>query len=1488
MKKRLLLLMMMAGGAMMLPAQEPGGMLPAQEPGGMLPAQKPGGMLPAQEQVEMASIDADSAVIEQTDAATAEQTDTVLPDPDPEWYVAPLNYDSVMVRHNAPRRAAANNCPIDSVLTFDVEGNLVGVIVYEYDAAGNTIRTTEWIVQGAVRIGKEMKEWGFDETGRQIMKATYSWDNTTNNWKGTSKEEHTYVGNNETVRILYNTWLNNAWVADTKYTWAYEGVRDTAYVVYVRNTSTNELVLSAKRIRAYTSSGKTILEIQYTAHNGTTWSAGTKKVWDFDGSNNQILYDYFASYLGNDTWGGNGSTHEEWEYLTSQKKLRYEKTTISGGVWTNSQKEVWEYNSNQQQTLYKKWNGSGDNWVISVEENSFYDANKLNTGIENYAYSTAGVLLPTNNNTKKEEYTFNSAKKKIATVKYKWDTASSGWVKNSKVVSDVDAAGNSIETANYNWSATDNQWIGAGQRVLQKWNSSKKNVEKITQSWSNGAWQNVKRDSTAYEGGTKTIFQASFVWQNDVWVGTSRQDWHYNSAGLEDTIKTFRPIGTEWVDSLRTVKTYNGSTVILTKDEKWITAESRWVMQTMKRWDISDVTADGVRQTVTAIWRCGSDSIWTGISNDTVRYSVPQGRVIYESHYPSWSTTNNDWIPSYRIEITYGAQENNVTYTRRDDWTGSKWQGHYMYLYEYDEIGQEIASEIYNGWSTETNNWIGSTKTQTTFNAIGYPIEIWNYSWANNGWALTSRTLLSYDGANNVVEQIEQSKLGDGWVNSLLYEKEFHGSQMVKSNNYEWVNGAWRLTSQMEKIYDNDAQAKLRRDIYGVWYEGQVIAFTDKNYYYACDPNSYTIRFENYDGTLLESHTVQENQTPVYEGAEPTKPATAQYTYSFKGWAPALVPAVAHATYTAEYDSIVNRYRITWLNADDVEVAVDSLEYGAMPSHEDVVKPSTSEWAYLFAGWSPAIVAVTGDATYKAQLDSIQNGYRITWLDADDTELAVDSLAYGATPSHEYVVKANTAEWTYSFVGWTPEIAAVTGDATYKAQIDSVRNRYRITWLDADDTEIAVDSLAYGATPSHEYVLKANTAEWTYSFVGWTPEIAAVTGDATYKAQIDSVRNSYFITFKNGEETLQSTQVAYGSMPVYEGEEPTKQGDAQYTYSFNGWDAEIAAVTGEATYNATFISTVNTCTITWLMDDGTKIDEQEMAYGATPTHADAHKDNTAQYTITFVGWDKDFAAVTGDATYTAVFDSVVNTYTITFYFDNGVTILDQQVFEYGQMPSTNFVPSRELDAQYSYTFTGWSPELVPVTGDASYVATFEAMLNQYTIIFRNYDGKELQNTKVDYGTMPEYTGETPTRKGNMQYSYDFIGWSPELDTVRGAATYTAVYEQVLTTYTIIFYDEDGVTVLDSVEVEYGKKPSTTVIPTKEDDEQYTYTFAGWSPTIVAATRNTSYTATYTATLKSEGLWDVETDEKAQKVMIDGVMYIIRGGKKYGMDGAIVE
>lgn len=41
-------------------------------------------------------------------------------------------------------------------------------------------------------------------------------------------------------------------------------------------------------------------------------------------------------------------------------------------------------------------------------------------------------------------------------------------------------------------------------------------------------------------------------------------------------------------------------------------------------------------------------------------------------------------------------------------------------------------------------------------------------------------------------------------------------------------------------------------------------------------------------------------------------------------------------------------------------------------------------------------------------------------------------------------------------------------------------------------------------------------------------------------------------------------------MPEYKGTTPIKKPDAQNSYEFTGWSPEIAKVTGEVTYKATF------------------------------------------------------------------------------------------------------------------------------------------------------------------------------------------------------------------------------------------------------------------------------------------------------------------------------
>ncbi len=62
-----------------------------------------------------------------------------------------------------------------------------------------------------------------------------------------------------------------------------------------------------------------------------------------------------------------------------------------------------------------------------------------------------------------------------------------------------------------------------------------------------------------------------------------------------------------------------------------------------------------------------------------------------------------------------------------------------------------------------------------------------------------------------------------------------------------------------------------------------------------------------------------------------------------------------------------------------------------------------------------------------------------------------------------------------------------------------------------------------------------------------------------------------------------------------------------------------------------------------------------------------------------------------------------------------------------------------------------------------------------TITFVDEDGTVLQETEVAAGRTPEYTGDTPTKKEDKNYTYTFDKWDPEITEVTEDATYTATY-----------------------------------------------------------------------------------------------------------------
>ncbi len=728
----------------------------------------------------------------------------------------------------------------------------------------------------------------------------------------------------------------------------------------------------------------------------------------------------------------------------------------------------------------------------------------------------------------------------------------------------------------------------------------------------------------------------------------------------------------------------------------------------------------------------------------------------------------------------------------------------------------------------------------------------------------TAQYSYSFDGWDSEIVAVTGPATYTAVINRTLnkYEvvfKDYDGTVLKAAVEYDYGTSADNVVKPSDPTRENTAQYTYT---FKGWNPsiGEVTGAAVYTAEYDSTVRSYEIAFVNGSSTL-QSGTVEYGQTPIYSGEAPTKTATAQYTYTFKGWNPAIASVTGAATYTAVFDSTVNKYTVTFKDGETV-LQSGEVAYGTVPTAPAVTLPeNTAQYTYSFGGWDSEVVAVMGPATYTAVINRTLNKYEVVFKDYDGSVLK-SAVEYDYGTSADNVVKpsdptrVSTAQYTYTFKGWNPSIGDVTEAAIYTAEYDSTVRSYEIAFVNGSST-LQTGTVEYGQTPvySGETPTRTATAQYTYTFKGWSPAIASVAGATTYTAVFDSTVNKYIVTFMEGTTVLQSSEVAYGTVPTAPAV-TLPENTAQYSYSFDGWDSEVVAVTGPATYTAVINRALNKYEVVFKDYDGSVLKSAvEYDYGTFAASiakpANPMRGSTAQYTYTFKGWNPSIADVTGAAVYTAEYDSTVRSYEIAFV--NGNSTLQTGTVEYGRTPVySGEAPTRTATAQYTYTFKGWSPAITSVTGAATYTAVIDSTLNKYTVTFKE-GATVLQSSEVAYGAMP-IAPKVTLPENTAQYTYSF-SWDKEIVSVTGPATYNVIINRVVSQYAVMFRDFDGI-LLGSAMYDYGTSSANIVVPkdpTRAKSVEYTYTFKGWSPKITDVTSEAVYIAEYDSTKTSTAI-----------------------------------
>lgn len=629
------------------------------------------------------------------------------------------------------------------------------------------------------------------------------------------------------------------------------------------------------------------------------------------------------------------------------------------------------------------------------------------------------------------------------------------------------------------------------------------------------------------------------------------------------------------------------------------------------------------------------------------------------------------------------------------------------------------------------------------------------------------------------------------------------------------------------------------------------------------------------------------------------------------------------------YDRVV--YTINWnasANGGACATASTDVRHGAT-----IALPAATKAGHILDGWytkaeggnkiSEGATILQNYGTLYAQFVPT---YTIIWNDENGNELSREEKLIGESLTPPDYNEEDTPEWDYTFHGWNDgtttyaanAIPAVSGAATYTADISKVKNNYTLTigvveasYGSVNETSVTVPYGTSVSTSGNVLTIGTTTvtatptaadAQYTYTFDDWNNVPATVTGNVTnIQAVFTRTTRTYTVTWKNGDVTLETDEnVAYGTTPTYNGATPTKAADEDYTYTFNSWTPDVSSVTGNATYTATYTSTANVASVT--------AGGNTTYYTTLPAAFTAAKAKTNPTIKLLQDVSMGATTLTYDGANTCTLNlnghEISGTARILFKVDNAsavFTVTDLTESKLGKL-SLSTEPTDKA---------GYCANLVKGTlkleAGTFYIRSTSTSQNA---VGARVDGGEFimnggtvhtvvtVNTRVGHGVQPLGTANAIVNGGTVRVESAGQGYGMYVTgtmTVNGgkfhitaASTAEVVHHdaddptklfinggyynintnmaacvpssyhvlpasltedeltynyKVAEAYTVTFNNYDG-TQLQTGYIEKNVLPTYDGTPTKPSDAQYDYIFTGWDPAIEAVTANATYTATF--------------------------------------------
>ncbi len=447
-------------------------------------------------------------------------------------------------------------------------------------------------------------------------------------------------------------------------------------------------------------------------------------------------------------------------------------------------------------------------------------------------------------------------------------------------------------------------------------------------------------------------------------------------------------------------------------------------------------------------------------------------------------------------------------------------------------------------------------------------------------------------------------------------------------------------------------------------YEQAAALFNKNGNTVYCVNDNATIKWKNYDGTVLETDAnATQGEIPTYDGLIPEKPADDNYGYIFSGWSPEPFAVIGDMSYTATFEAVD---KTAYIDENGVK------QYAG-------ARTLTGTETELPGGWYVAY----GNITYNNNLK----------FKGDVHIILADGATMNTLGTTNYSVLSDAG---LSIYGQERQTGTLTSDGFVANYLKICGGNVNIvnTVITAYDVDI------YGGR------VDVGTFIWS---MGGNMNIYG--GNISVSNYI-SVKNAVTIGYKNPTDSIYSKE--YRISKTGTGTQAVTFAEGQ---SFKNADNASEIFTGTADLNAVKEKTLvpysyNTITYT-SSEYGTVTGVEAANFGEEITLTVTPDTGCYLDSLTVKDENNNDITVIGgkfkmpDSAVTVTADFKIHTYTVNFVID-GVTVETDENVPYGDLPIFNGVITETyFDSNgIEYRFAGWSPEPAEVVDNITYTATY--------------------------------------------------------------------------------------------------------------------------------------------------------------------------------------